>query len=96
MSVIDKVRFETRGARGCSNSDYRLCQATCCGRYCVEDEELGDLYLDPADLGRTVSLLGAQGDLPPPCPMCGAPEWDLTEVRELPDVPASWTWACTR
>src|SRR5690348_10324259 len=95
MGVIDKYRFEERSRAGCSNSDYRLHRTTCCGGFCVEDDELSDLYLDPADLSRRVSLLRERSDTSPfLCPLCGAAEWDLAEVRELADVPEEWRWAC--
>ena len=88
MGVIDKYRFETRGGQGCSNSDYKLNRVTCCGEYCVEDDELLDLYLDPNDLSRTFQLY-----VDAPCPFCGATTWDYNEVEELNDVPPSWQWA---
>lgn len=95
MGLIDKYRFEKRGGVGCSNSDYRLLYTTCCGGYCVTDDELSDLYLDPGDLSRHVSLLQDRSDTRPfPCPLCAATEWDLVEVQELADVPENWQWAC--
>jgi hypothetical protein len=95
VSVIDKNRFEQRGGGGCSNADYHLHQTTCCGAYCVEDDELSDLYLDGADLSRRVSLLREQLDTSLfPCPLCGTVEWDLVEVQGLADVPDEWRWAC--
>jgi hypothetical protein len=95
--LIDKCRFEQRSAAGCSNSDYRLLRTTCCSGHCVEDEELSDLYLDPADLSKRVSLLRLETDTHPfPCPLCGTLEWDLDEVKELADVPDVWRWACGR
>ncbi len=96
MSIIDKYRFEHDSGIGCSNSDYLLHRTSCCGSFCVEDYELSNLYLDPNDLHKTVSLLGASGDDSPwPCPFCGAKEWDLCEVQELRDVPDCWKWACS-
>lgn len=94
MSVIDNFRFEARSRCGCSNSDYHLYRTNCCCGFCVVDDELSDLYFDPADL-RRVSLLRERTDTTPfPCPLCGAAEWDLTEIEELSDVPESWRWAC--
>jgi hypothetical protein len=89
MGVIDKYRFESHGASGCSNSAYHLDRTTCCGGYCVEDDELHGLYFDPADLTRHIDLWDTK-----PCPLCGAVEWELVEVSELADVPAAWRWAC--
>jgi hypothetical protein len=95
MGVIDKYRFENQGGGGCSNLDYRLHRTSCCGRYCVEDYELSDLYLDSADLSRRVSLLRHRSDTSPfLCPMCWAADWDLAEVQELAEVPEEWRWAC--
>ena len=95
MGVIDKNRFEKQGGGGCSNSDYHLHRTTCCGRHCVEDYELSDLYLDPNDLSIKVSLLGSGTDtFPWPCPLCGKAEWDLVEIQELYEVPKEWRWAC--
>jgi hypothetical protein len=95
MGVIDKYRFEKRGGVGCSNSDYHLHRTTCCGGYCIEDHELSDLYIASNDLAKRVSLLRERSDTSLfPCPLCGAVEWDLSEVRELADVPEEWRWAC--
>ena len=95
MGIIDTYRFETRGGGGCSNSDYHLHRTICRGGYCVEDDELSDLYIDPADLARWVSLLRERSDTSPsPCPLCGAAEWELVEVQELTDVPDDWRSAC--
>ena len=95
MGIINKYQFEALSGGGCSNSDYRLHRTTCCGTYCVEDDELSDLYLDSADLSRRVSLLQERSDTSPfPCPLCGATSWNLDEVRELADVPNEWRWAC--
>lgn len=89
MGLIDKWRFEARGSVGCSNSDYRLHRTTCCGAYCVEDDELLQLYFDPADLSRNILLIEGS-----PCPICGSQQWDLTEVEDMNDVPPDWLWAC--
>jgi hypothetical protein len=63
--------------------------------YCVEDDELSDLYFVPAYLSRRVSLLRDRSDASPfLCPLCGAAEWDLVEVQELADAPVEWRWAC--
>lgn len=52
MGNIDKETFEQRGARGCSDSDYDLCKTSCCGAWCVADDELGDLHLSGDDPTR--------------------------------------------
>src|SRR5438094_899031 len=95
MGVIDKWRFEARGSHGCSNSDYRLHRTICCGSYAVEDVELLDLYIDAADLNKSVFLgySPRHGESPPRCPFCGAEEWDLAEVEAVSDVPEAWRWA---
>jgi hypothetical protein len=89
MGVIDKYQFESRGAVGCTNSDYSLQRTSCCQSYAAEDDELSDLYFDPADLSHRVSLLHS-----PRCPFCGAAQWELIEVQEFAEVPAAWRWAC--
>jgi hypothetical protein len=97
MSLIDKNRFESRGPCGCSNSHYRLHRTNCCGCFCVEDDELSDLYLDAGDLSKRISLLRHIDDSTPfPCPFCGTSEWDLVEVDELSVVSEAWKWACWR
>ena len=90
MRILDKYRFESRGAKGCSNSDYLLLSTTCCGGHCAEDVELHTLYPDPSDLTRRIEVWDSQ----PACPHCGAYEWDFIEVKALADVPESWRWAC--
>ncbi len=95
MGVIDKWCFEARGGHGCSNSDYKLHQTTCCGSYAIEDVELCDLYTDPNDLSKS-ALLGyspSHGESLPKCPFCGAAEWDLVEVTNVSNVPEAWRWA---
>ena len=88
MGVIDKYRFEHRGGHGCSNSDYVLHRTTCCGSFCVEDNELLDLYIDPADLGKATQLYNES-----PCPFCDSVDWNLSEITELSGVPHDWCWA---
>ncbi len=93
MGIIDKYRFEHQGNFGCSNSDYHLRRTTCCESYCVEDDELSDLYLDPSDLSKRISLLTT--NYPVPCPFCGSLQWDLAdEVLDFGMVPDNWKWAC--
>jgi len=94
MSVIDKARFEAAGGNGCGSSVYVLQRTTCCGAFAVEDRELADLYLDPADLRRTLTLMyDPSADAPPPCPFCSADDWDMVEVHNLADIPPAWRWA---
>jgi hypothetical protein len=93
MGTIDKVRFERRGARGCSNSDYDICQTTCCDVWCVEDDELSDLYVDPADLSAVIGLYGEDVLR---CPFCRSATWDLRRVVDLASVPEDWRWALAR
>ncbi len=88
MRIIDKYKFEHRGGRGCSNSDYHLHKTTCCGSFCVEDDELMNLYLDPNDLSKVVKLWGEID-----CPFCGSKDWELKEILAIPEVPSSWHWA---
>lgn len=87
MPDIDKYRFESRGGRGCSNSDYGLRRTTCCGAYGVEDSELHDFYFDPADLTRVVPLYGTH-----PCPLCGIANWDFADVTGEANA-QPWSWA---
>jgi hypothetical protein len=88
MGVIDKHKFESRRGFGCSNSDYVLRRTSCCGAYCVEDDELLALYLDPTDMTRTFNLWGDE-----PCPFCQSSSWELLAVDELEKVPGDWKWA---
>jgi hypothetical protein len=95
MSVIDKIRFEARGAAGAALSMYHLHRTVCCRRCCVEDEVLGVLYVDPQDLSKRVDLMRPVDDRSPfPCPFCGDVWWDVLEIEALSDVPAHWQWAC--
>ena len=97
MSVIDKLRFEARGGRGCSNSHYLLQRTTCCGSLAVEDIETQDLYIDPSDLRKTMLLVyDPSADAPPLCPFCHAEDWDMREVQDPADAPTAWQWATTR
>src|SRR5258707_1036142 len=70
------------------NSDYQLCQTTCCGRFGVGDDELLDFYFDPLDLTRTLF----NGDVVP-CPFCGKQGWDFVEINDIAQMPAEWRWA---
>jgi len=95
MGTVDKYVFEKRGASGCSNSDYHIAVLTCCGRQVVEDHELSDLYFDPTDPSRKVSLLGPPDAPADPCPLCRATDWDFVPVDRIEDVAAEWRWACS-
>ena len=94
MFTLERHLFEKAGAAGCSDSSYRVVTLTCCDRQVVEDEELSDLYFDPGDLSRTLSLLGAPSEIERPCPLCLATAWDLTPVHDVADVSVEWRWAC--
>ncbi len=94
MGIIDKYKFERHGGVGCSNSSYRLHRMSCCGSYCVEDDELSDLYLDPNDLLKKVSLLSINGATTMACPFCGSPAFEFAEVLDAAEVPDHWKWAC--
>ena len=91
MSLIDRQTFELRSHQGCSDSDYRLCRTTCCGRFGVEDRELLDFYFDADDLSRHVFA-----EKSTPCPLCGAGAFSYEEVEEFAEMPAEWRWAAPR
>jgi len=91
MGLVDKITFETRGARGCSNSDYTFAVTTCCKLIGVVDDELHDFYWNPEDISRVLSFL--QDSV---CPECGRAEWDLNHLSTIDDVPERWRWACDR
>jgi hypothetical protein len=94
MAIIDKYKFEHGGGVGRSNSDYHLRRTNCCESWCVEDDELSDLYLDPTDLTKKISLLTTPG-VPIACPFCGSFKWGLSEkVLDVAQIPESWKWAC--
>lgn len=88
LSVLDQKKFESRSPAGCSNSDYRLNQTTCCGSYGVEDTELLEFYFDPNDLSRRILLVAGCV-----CPFCGAKEWNLNEIKSPAEIPPEWRWA---
>jgi hypothetical protein len=94
MITLERHVLKKAGAAGCSNSTYRVVTLTCCDRQVVEDEELSDLYVDPRDLSKKVSLLRAPGELDGPCPLCRATAWDLVPVDDLAHVSQEWRWAC--
>ena len=96
MGTIDKYRFEARGARGCGDSDYNVCQTTCCAAWCVEDDELSELYFDANALSSVIILISVYGDEIVVCPVCGAHPWDLVRPDELSGVPEAWRWALSR
>jgi hypothetical protein len=59
-----------------------------------EARNASDLYLDPSDLSKKVSLLTGPGTRVA-CPFCGCLEWHLTdEVLDVALIPQSWKWAC--
>jgi hypothetical protein len=95
MLYLDQHVFEKAGASGCSNSAYRVVTLTCCDRQVVEDDELSDLYFDPTDLSRKVSLLGTRDAPPIACPLCRATDWEMLPVEEIADVSGRWRWACS-
>lgn len=88
VSVIDKFKFESQWGVGCSNSDYHLHRTTCCGEFCVEDDELLQLYFDAVDPTKWIWL--EEGCA---CPLCGSSDWKCVEVESVDDVPHDWKWA---
>ncbi len=93
MGIIDNIKFRQAGAIDC-NSDFRLHRTSCCAIPCVEDHELGRLYIDSNDLARMVSLLRTPDEPEITCPFCKSYSWNLIEVLEVNEVPTEWKWAC--
>jgi hypothetical protein len=81
--------FESRGAHGCSNSDYAFALTTCCERVGVVDDELSDFYWSSDTPSSSLSLFDE-----PSCPFCSAPTWSFRRIDELEHVPEHWRWAC--
>jgi len=72
----DKQRFETWSKAGCSNSDYSFVRTLCCGTICVEDNELHEMYYDPNDPEKNLSLW-TEGLS---CPICGNADWEISDT----------------
>ena len=89
MGLVDKVVFEERGARGCSNSDYTFVITTCCERVGVIDEELDDFYWSADSPSKSLSLCDGAA-----CPFCDASSWKLKHLDDIDHVPEHWRWAC--
>ena len=89
MSLIDKLAFEKRGARGCSGSTYAFALTSCCERVGIIDDELGDFYWNPDTPSSSVSVFDGSA-----CPLCGAPRWALRRIEDMSHVPEHWRWAC--
>lgn len=81
--------FESRGAHGCSNSDYTFALTTCCERVGVVDDELSDFYWSSDTPSSSLSLFDE-----PSCPFCGASTWSYHPIEDLEHVPEHWRWAC--
>lgn len=93
MCTVDQSIFRQYGI---DNSHFVLMRTTCCERGAVEDDELNNLFFVPSDLSVKVSLLYSPAESPPPaCPLCGAYEWDLAEIRSQSEVPEEWRWVCS-
>ncbi len=93
MSVIDHYKVYKGGTVGCPESYFLLMRTTCCDKQCVEDDELCELYIDPADLSHPISLLHGKDEPGISCPFCSAEDWDLDEITELNRVSPEWRWA---
>lgn len=89
MSLVDKHTFESRGARGSSDSTYAFAMTVCCERVGVVDDELSDFYWVSETPSAAVSLLADE-----PCPFCAASRWSLRRLETLEHVPEHWRWAC--
>jgi hypothetical protein len=89
MGLVDKFVFESRGAHGCSNSDYTFAITTCCERVGVIDDELDDFYWSFETPSKSISLLNDS-----PCPFCDASDWNPRRLDRLDQVPEHWRWAC--
>ncbi|HEY6556310.1 MAG TPA: hypothetical protein VI072_03515 [Polyangiaceae bacterium] len=89
MGLVDKFIFESRGAHGCSNSDYTFAMTSCCERVGVIDDELSEFYWSSETPSRSVSLLNGSS-----CPFCDASDWHLRHIDRPDHVPDHWRWAC--
>lgn len=89
MGLVDKFVFESRGAHGCSNSDYGFVMTTCCEKVGVVDEELGQFYWSADTPSRSVTTLGESV-----CPFCDASKWGYRRLNDFDQVPEHWRWAC--
>lgn len=70
----DKQRFENWSKGGCSNSDYSFVRTLCCARICVEDNELHELFFDPEDPEKRLTLWTSGLS----CPLCGKADWEIS------------------
>ena len=77
----NKNKFEKWSGRGCSNSSYVFVVTNCCLSFCVEDEELHELFYDSNDPSRYISLY--ENDLS--CPICGNEKWEYTDKLGIND-----------
>ena len=77
MSIIDNDKMRIAGAL-VANSYFRQHYTGCCGKFCVEDDELLTLYLSPTDFSRHIHLASGTA-----CPFCQQGDWTLNEIHEL-------------
>ncbi|MBK8173003.1 MAG: hypothetical protein IPK60_22085 [Sandaracinaceae bacterium] len=90
--LVNKLAFEQRSRAGCSNSSYVFVRCSACSFYYVYDEELEELYFDPAKLTKWSASISQSA----PCAGCGAASWKLiaaTEV-ELPAIATAGWYFC--
>ena len=85
--IIDKLKFESRSRKGCSNSHYIFMRTVCCGRIGIEDLELSEFYFDSGD--PTISLNLFEELI---CPFCDSGSWDLVEIEPLKVSLKEWSW----
>lgn len=90
MHLIDSHKFEKAGFQGCSNSAYNLLKTSCCKKYCVEDIETLNLFIDPGDPAAVKRLYEEF-----PCPFCNEKKYNLTPIQDIDSVTehCEWKWA---
>jgi hypothetical protein len=104
-SALDYDEILRRGGGNCGDEDFALCKCPHCGRVYLVEYEVDTLYLDPADLGRRISIdigwsgfhcAGCGGPFPERIAWVGpkAPERMQVTWAELAASP--WRWVARR
>jgi dihydroxy-acid dehydratase len=92
MKTINQLEFEIWSSLGCSNSDYRLVETTCCRTLMFEDIELNDLFFNPRN---SKDVLHVYDDFSI-CPICKSEHWDFIDYEGNSQLPNNYQWHLTQ
>ncbi|MBN2545997.1 MAG: hypothetical protein JXB50_09375 [Spirochaetes bacterium] len=88
MSLINKEKFEKNKDYEFKESVYELCKTDCCGKFCIKDSKILELFINPKDFNEVI-LINKDAK----CPFCGVDKFKIVEIKdfnEIQNVKTGW------